>query len=96
MPSKQQIELAKLGVSEQQGRADYMNFLYDRSGRHDLPEGKFPHAVFTGLSDEFALEVGKDVVKDIADGWHRKNAKEWIQYKYGKKTVETEDNETKN
>jgi len=54
-----QREQAKREVRQQQNRCDFINYLYDRSGRHDLPKGQHPHAVFTGLAEDFALELGR-------------------------------------
>ena len=97
VPSVNQRERAKKGVREQQNRCEFMNFLYDRSGRHDLPKGTHPHATFTGLADEFALELGRDLVKDFSSKWHIKNVREGLEVRDNKNKLLLElENEIKN
>ena len=74
-----QREQAKRSVRQQQNRCDFINYLYDRSGRHDLPKGQHPHAVFTGLAEEFALELGREIVQDMSNNWHIKNVREGFE-----------------
>ena len=76
-----QREQAKRSVRQQQNRCDFINYLYDRSGRHDLPKGQHPHAVFTGLAEEFALELGREIVQDMSNNWHIKNVRDGIKLK---------------
>jgi hypothetical protein len=92
-----QREQAKQAVRQQQNRCDFINYLYDRSGRHDLPKGKHPHAVFTGLAEEFALELGREIVQDMSNNWHIKNVREGLEVRdNAKKTVFEVKDETKN
>ena len=90
-----QREQAKQAVRQQQNRCDFINYLYDRSGRHDLPKGQHPHAVFTGLAEEFALELGREIVQDMSNNWHIKNVREGLQIRDNSKKVEIK-NETQN
>jgi len=94
MPSIEQRERVKREVRLQQNRCDFMNYLYDRSGRHDLPH-VHPHATFTGLADELALELGREIVSDMADKWHIKNVREGLQIRDNSKKVEIK-HETQN
>ena len=96
MPSVNQRERAKKGVREQQNRCEFMNFLYDRSGRHDLPKGQHPHAVFTGLAEEFALELGREIVQDMSNNWHIKNVRDGIKLKDNAKKFVFKQDETQN
>jgi hypothetical protein len=92
-----QREQAKQAVRQQQNRCDFINYLYDRSGRHDLPKGQHPHAVFTGLAEEFALELGREIVQDMSNNWHIKNVREGLEVRdNAKKTVFEVKDETKN
>lgn len=81
MPTVDQRELAKKEVRQQQNRCDLMNYLYDRSGRHDLQKGTHPHAVFTGLAEEYALEIGRDLLREIADTWHLQSVRDGVEIK---------------
>ena len=63
-----------------------MNHLYDRSGRHDLPHAH-PHATFTGLADELALELGREIVSDMAEKWHIKNVREGLEVRDNAKKI---------
>ncbi|MAX45477.1 MAG: hypothetical protein CMB24_01615 [Euryarchaeota archaeon] len=94
MPSIEQRESVKKAVKLQKNRSEFMNYLYDRSGRHDLPHAH-PHATFTGLSDELALELGREIVSDMADKWHIKNVRDGLEIRDNSKKVEIKD-ETKN
>lgn len=94
MPSTEQQERVKREVRLQSNRCDFMNHLYDRSGRHDLPH-VHPHATFTGLADELALELGREIVSDMAEKWHIKNVREGLQIRDNSKKVEIK-NETQN
>ena len=92
-----QREQAKQAVRQQQNRCDFINYLYDRSGRHDLPKGQHPHAVFTGLAEEFALELGREIVQDMSNNWHIKNVREGLEVRDNKKKLLLElENEIKN
>ncbi len=92
-----QREQAKRSVRQQQNRCDFINYLYDRSGRHDLPKGQHPHAVFTGLAEDFALELGREIVQDMSNNWHIKNVREGLEVRdNAKKTVFEVKDETKN
>jgi hypothetical protein len=92
-----QREQAKQAVRQQQNRCDFINYLYDRSGRHDLPKGQHPHAVFTGLAEDFALELGREIVEDMSNNWHIKNVREGLEVRdNAKKTVFEVKDETKN
>ena len=92
-----QREQAKQAVRQQQNRCDFINYLYDRSGRHDLPKGQHPHAVFTGLAEGFALELGREIVEDMSNNWHIKNVREGLEVRdNAKKTVFEVKDETKN
>ena len=71
-----------------------MNHLYDRSGRQELPHAH-PHATFTGLADELALELGREIVSDMTDKWHIKNVREGLQVRDNSKKVGIK-NEAKN
>ena len=82
-----QREQAKRSVRQQQNRCDFINYLYDRSGRHDLPKGQHPHAVFTGLAEEFALELGREIVRDMSDNWHIKNVRDGLKVKDNAKKI---------
>ena len=91
-----QREQAKREVRQQQNRCDFINYLYDRSGRHDLPEGKHPHAVFTGLAEEFALELGREIVQDMSDNWHIKNVRDGLKLKDNAKKIVFKQDEAQN
>ena len=92
-----QREQAKQAVRQQQNRCDFINYLYDRSGRHDLPKGQHPHAVFTGLAEEFALELGREIVQDMSNNWHIKNVREGLEVRDNKNRLLLElENEIKN
>lgn len=82
-----QREQAKRSVRQQQNRCDFINYLYDRSGRHDLPKGQHPHAVFTGLAEEFALELGREIVQDMSNNWHIKNVREGLELRDNAKKI---------
>ena len=82
-----QREQAKQAVRQQQNRCDFINYLYDRSGRHDLPKGKHPHAVFTGLAEDFALELGREIVQDMSNNWHIKNVRDGLKLKDNTKKI---------
>ena len=82
-----QREQAKQAVRQQQNRCDFINYLYDRSGRHDLPKGQHPHAVFTGLAEEFALELGREIVQDMSNNWHIKNVREGLELRDNAKKI---------
>ena len=91
-----QREQAKREVRQQQHRCDFINYLYDRSGRHDLPKGQHPHAVFTGLAEEFALELGREIVQDMSNNWHIKNVRDGIKLKDNAKKFVFKQDETQN
>ena len=91
-----QREQAKRSVRQQQNRCDFINYLYDRSGRHDLPKGQHPHAVFTGLAEEFALELGREIVQDMSNNWHIKNVRDGIKLKDNAKKFVFKQDETQN
>ena len=91
-----QREQAKQAVRQQQNRCDFINYLYDRSGRHDLPKGQHPHAVFTGLAEEFALELGREIVQDMSNNWHIKNVRDGIKLKDNAKKFVFKQDETQN
>ena len=91
-----QREQAKRSVRQQQNRCDFINYLYDRSGRHDLPKGQHPHAVFTGLAEEFALELGREIVQDMSNNWHIKNVRDGIKLKDNAKKFVFKQEETQN
>jgi hypothetical protein len=82
-----QREQAKQAVRQQQNRCDFINYLYDRSGRHDLPKGQHPHAVFTGLAEEFALELGREIVQDMSSNWHIKNVRDGLEVRDNAKKI---------
>jgi len=82
-----QREQAKREVKQQQNRCDFINYLYDRSGRNDLPKGQHPHAVFTGLAEEFALELGREIVQDMSNNWHIKNVRDGLKLKDNTKKI---------
>ena len=91
-----QREQAKRSVRQQQNRCDFINYLYDRSGRHDLPKGQHPHAVFTGLAEEFALELGREIVQDMSNNWHIKNVRDGLKLKDNSKKIVFKQDETQN
>ena len=91
-----QREQAKQAVRQQQNRCDFINYLYDRSGRHDLPKGQHPHAVFTGLAEEFALELGREIVQDMSNNWHIKNVREGLELKDNEKKIVFKQDEAQN
>ena len=91
-----QREQAKQAVRQQQNRCDFINYLYDRSGRHDLPKGQHPHAVFTGLAEEFALELGREIVQDMSNNWHIKNVRDGIKLKDNAKKFVFKQDEAQN
>ena len=91
-----QREQAKRSVRQQQNRCDFINYLYDRSGRHDLPKGQHPPAVFTGLAEEFALELGREIVQDMSNNWHIKNVRDGINLKDNAKKFVFKQDETQN
>ena len=91
-----QREQAKRSVRQQQNRCDFINYLYDRSGRHDLPKGQHPHAVFTGLAEEFALELGREIVQDMPNNWHIKNVRDGLKLKDNTKKIVFKQDETQN
>ena len=91
-----QREQAKQAVRQQQNRCDFINYLYDRSGRHDLPKGQHPHAVFTGLAEDFALELGREIVQDMSNNWHIKNVRDGIKLKDNAKKFVFKQDETQN
>ena len=91
-----QREQAKRSVRQQQNRCDFINYLYDRSGRHDLPKGQHPHAVFTGLAEDFALELGREIVQDMSNNWHIKNVRDGIKLKDNAKKFVFKQDETQN
>ena len=91
-----QREQAKREVRQQQNRCDFINYLYDRSGRHDLPKGQHPHAVFTGLAEEFALELGREIVQDMSNNWHIKNVREGLELKDNAKKIVFKQDEAQN
>ena len=91
-----QREQAKQAVRQQQNRCDFINYLYDRSGRHDLPKGQHPHAVFTGLAEEFALELGREIVEDMSNNWHIKNVREGLELKDNAKKIVFKQDEAQN
>ena len=92
-----QREQAKRQVRQQQNRCDFINYLYDRSGRHDLPKGQHPHAVFTGLAEDFALELGREIVQDMSNNWHIKNVRDGLEVRdNAKKIVFEQKDEAKN
>lgn len=91
-----QREQAKQAVRQQQNRCDFINYLYDRSGRHDLPKGQHPHAVFTGLAEEFALELGREIVQDMSNNWHIKNVREGLELKDNAKKIVFKQDEAQN
>ena len=91
-----QREQAKQAVRQQQNRCDFINYLYDRSGRHDLPKGQHPNAVFTGLAEEFALELGREIVQDMSNNWHIKNVRDGIKLKDNAKKFVFKQDETQN
>ena len=82
-----QREQAKQEVRQQQNRCDTSSYLYDRSGRHDLPKGQHPHAVFTGLAEDFALELGREIVRDMSDNWHIKNVRDGLEVRDNEKKI---------
>ena len=87
MTSLDQREQAKQAVRQQQNRCDVINDLYDRSGRHDLPKGQHPHAVFTGLAEDFALELGREIVQDMSNNWHIKYVRDGLKLKENAKKI---------
>lgn len=91
-----QREQAKRSVRQQQNRCDFINYLYDRSGRHDLPKGQHPHAVFTGLAEEFALELGREIVEDMSNNWHIKNVRDGLKLKDNAKKIVFKQDEAQN
>lgn len=91
-----QREQAKRSVRQQQNRCDFINYLYDRSGRHDLPKGQHPHAVFTGLAEEFALELGREIVQDMSNNWHIKNVRDGLKLKDNAKKIVFKQDEAQN
>ena len=91
-----QREQAKRSVRQQQNRCDFINYLYDRSGRHDLPKGKHPHAVFTGLAEDFALELGREIVEDMSNNWHIKNVRDGLKLKDNTKKIVFKQDEAQN
>ena len=91
-----QREQAKQAVRQQQNRCDFINYLYDRSGRHDLPKGQHPHAVFTGLAEEFALELGREIVQDMSNNWHIKNVREGLEVRDNAKKIVFKQDEAQN
>ena len=91
-----QREQAKREVRQQQNRCDFINYLYDRSGRHDLPKGQHPHAVFTGLAEEFALELGREIVQDMSNNWHIKNVRDGVKLKDNAKKIVFKQDEAQN
>ena len=91
-----QREQAKRSVRQQQNRCDFINYLYDRSGRHDLPKGQHPHAVFTGLAEEFALELGREIVQDMSNNWHIKNVRDGLKLKDNTKKIVFKQDEAQN
>jgi len=91
-----QREQAKRSVRQQQNRCDFINYLYDRSGRHDLPKGEHPHAVFTGLAEEFALELGREIVQDMSNNWHIKNVRDGLKLKDNAKKIVFKQDEAQN
>ena len=91
-----QREQAKQAVRQQQNRCDFINYLYDRSGRHDLPKGQHPHAVFTGLAEDFALELGREIVQDMSNNWHIKNVRDGLKLKDNAKKIVFKQDETQN
>ena len=91
-----QREQAKQAVRQQQNRCDFINYLYDRSGRHDLPKGQHPHAVFTGLAEDFALELGREIVQDMSNNWHIKNVREGLELKDNAKKIVFKQDEAQN
>ena len=91
-----QREQAKRSVRQQQNRCDFINYLYDRSGRHDLPEGQHPHAVFTGLAEEFALELGREIVQDMSNNWHIKNVREGLELRDNARKIVFKQDEAQN
>ena len=91
-----QREQAKQAVRQQQNRCDFINYLYDRSGRHDLPKGQHPHAVFTGLAEEFALELGREIVQDMSNNWHIKNVRDGLKLKDNTKKIVFKQDEAQN
>jgi len=91
-----QREQAKQEVRQQQNRCDFINYLYDRSGRHDLPKGQHPHAVFTGLAEDFALELGREIVQDMSNNWHIKNVRDGLKLKDNTKKIVFKQDETQN
>ena len=91
-----QREQAKQAVRQQQNRCDFINYLYDRSGRHDLPKGQHPHAVFTGLAEEFALELGREIVQDMSDNWHIKNVRDGLEVRDNAKKIVFKQDEAQN
>ena len=91
-----QREQAKRSVRQQQNRCDFINYLYDRSGRHDLPKGQHPHAVFTGLAEDFALELGREIVQDMSNNWHIKNVRDGLKLKDNSKKIVFKQDETQN
>ena len=91
-----QREQAKRSVRQQQNRCDFINYLYDRSGRHDLPKGQHPHAVFTGLAEEFALELGREIVQDMSNNWHIKNVRDGLKLKDNARKIVFKQDEAQN
>ena len=91
-----QREQAKRQVRQQQNRCDFINYLYDRSGRHDLPKGQHPHAVFTGLAEEFALELGREIVQDMSNNWHIKNVRDGLKLKDNARKIVFKQDEAQN
>ena len=91
-----QREQAKQAVRQQQNRCDFINYLYDRSGRHDLPKGQHPHAVFTGLAEEFALELGREIVQDMSNNWHIKIVRDGLKLKDNSKKIVFKQDEAQN
>ena len=91
-----QREQAKRSVRQQQNRCDFINYLYDRSGRHDLPKGQHPHAVFTGLAEEFALELGREIVQDMSNNWHIKNVREGLELRDNARKIVFKQDEAQN
>ena len=91
-----QREQAKQAVRQQQNRCDFINYLYDRSGRHDLQKGQHPHAVFTGLAEDFAFEMGREIVEDMSNNWHIKNVREGLEVRDNAKKIVFNQDEAQN
>ena len=59
-------------------------------------KGQHPHAVFTGLAEEFALELGREIVEDMSNNWHIKNVRDGLKLKDNAKKIVFKQDEAQN